>query len=169
MGRGVGGSSEAPWGPAREILRAPSGHSRALGTPLHFLTLGRGAGGSSLRATAGMESALGSPVDSPSWPFCPQRVPFSRCPVDSRHGCGQTRGALPRAKPGAAPTAAARLFISCSGRGVGFPSLGASNAGLAHGNTPPPAFLLSPAARWELALWRRGSRLFSQIGEQTDK
>lgn len=143
MGRGVGGSSEAPWGPAREILRAPSGHSRALGTPLHFLTLGRGAGGSSLRATAGMESALGSPVDSPSWPFCPQRVPFSRCPVDSRHGCGQTRGALPRAKPGAAPPPQPGSLYPVLGAGWVSPALARPTRALRMGTRPPSFFIES--------------------------
>lgn len=51
-------------------------------------------------------------------------------------------------------TVAAGLFILCAGRGVGFPSLGAANAGLAWETRLPDFFLLRPAVSWELALQR---------------
>lgn len=140
MGKGVGGSSEAPWGPDREVLRAPFGHSRAPRTPLHFPRLGCGAGGPRLRARAGMENALRCPADSPSWLFCPQRVPSSRCPEGYQARMRTDEGSVTPREAGSCPAAAARLFIQCAGRGVGFPSLGASNAGLAQGTRLPSFF-----------------------------
>lgn len=91
-GAGVRGS-EAPWGPSGEVLGAPSGHSRAPRAPCTPRGWVRGP------EPAGMESALGSPEDSPSWPFCPRRVPSSWCRAGPGRGCGPARRASPLRSP----------------------------------------------------------------------
>lgn len=173
MGGGVGGRPEAPWGPAREILRAPSGHSCTPGTPLHFLTLGHGG-----PRGEGRDSKPPLGWSAPSGPL--ETHPLGLFAANGCHFRGvrwivgteaARRGELYSAQSPELPHRRSQaLYILSWARG-GFPQPWRIQRGPCTGNTPPspPAFLLRPAASWELALWRRGSRLFSQTGEQTDK
>ena len=118
----------------------PSGHSKALRAPLRSPRLRCDAGlvcGSKLRALAGMDSALGSPADSPFWPFCPQLVPSSWRPGQTvLHTDEDRRGErFPLRSPELHGGCSRALYTRCS-RGVGFPTPGAVQRGPRAGNTP---------------------------------
>lgn len=129
-GRGAGvRGSEAPWGPSGEVQGAPSGHSRAPRAPCTPRGCVRGP------EPARMESALGSPEDSPSWPFCPRRVPSSWCRAGPGRGCGPARRASPLRSP-QLPRAAALLYPQLGAGWVSWPRRGPTGAGRALGNCP---------------------------------
>lgn len=145
------GASEVPWGPAGELLGAPSGHSQAPRTLLHSSRLGCLASGSRPRALAGTESAHMSPEDSPSWPFCSPRVPSSLCPTgySARIWVRSTEASVSHCEAGSCPSAAVEPFIVFAQP----PQL--SSAGAGRGTRPPAFFFFKAADRWELLLQRR--------------
>lgn len=122
---GRSADSEAPWGPAAEVLGGPSGHSQALRAPLRSPWLRCDAGlvcGSKLGALAGMDSALGSPADSPFWPFCPRLVPSSWCLGRTVLNTDEDRRGerFPLRSPELHGGSSRALYTRCS-RGVGLP------------------------------------------------
>lgn len=135
----VVGGLEARWGPAGEVLGAPLSPPGSRESPVLREARVRAGGGSGLGASAGSESALGSPLNSPSWQFCPPRVPSSCCRRGARCDGRPTRLACTPARPGLSHSRGPSLYTRCSARG-GFPDSARPNAGPGRGERPLALF-----------------------------
>lgn len=89
----------------------------------------------------GWRTPSGVPQTHPLGFFAPNGCHLRGVQKDIRHGCGPTRGALPRAKPGAAPPPRPGSLYSVLGAGWVSPALARPTRALRREHASPAFFI----------------------------